>query len=180
MPVTFEKIGPRDDHKIFDRLIQMRDRYHQPLVAAEVKIELLLARAARDKNGDANGPPLKKHGHPTRTIVRIVSLKDRVAGLGDVIIMVDGDEWDEWTPAELDATLDNALTQIQLVMDEPKDGPATVRRDDADRPVLRLAKGDFMVSGFASVIRRHKENAAEAQALQAAHEKYVQNELAWG
>ncbi len=170
MPRTFEKVSPRDGHKIYDRMIVIRDRYHGPLKEAGVVIDLLLAHAARDKNDDPKGAAVKHGGYPAAAVIRIVSLKDRVAGLGDAQMIVDGDRWDEWTDAELDALLDDRLTGIEIVID--KDG--AVVRDDAGRPKLKIRLYDAQVGVFHSVAQKHKGNAFAVQAVAAIGKQFVE------
>lgn len=104
---TYEKVSPRDGHKIYDRLIVMRDRYHGELKEVGLDVTLLLVHAGRDENGDPIGSALKHNGYAAMATIKKTSLKDRVAGLGDAVLIVDGDKWDEWTDAELDALLDH-------------------------------------------------------------------------
>ncbi len=168
LPRTYEKIAP-GGHKIYDRMLAIRDRYHGALTETGVVIDLLLAHAARDKNDDPTGAAVKHGGYPAAATIRIVNLKDRVAGLGDVQLIVDGDKWDEWTDAELDALLDHELTHIEIVID--KDG--AVVRDDAGRPKLKLRLHDFQIGGFNSIAKKHKEDAFEVQSVAAVGKEFV-------
>lgn len=169
MGKTFEKIGCRDGHKIYDRLIVIRDRYHKPLKEAGVTIDLLLAHASRDQNDDPVGAAVKHGGYPAAAVIKIVSLKDRVAGLGDAQMIVDGDKWDEWTDAELDALLDHELTHLEIVVD--KDG--AIVQDDAGRPKLKIRLHDFQIGGFHSIAKKHKEDAFEVQSVATVGKEFI-------
>lgn len=176
MPRTYEKIHPRDGHKLYDRLVVVRDRYHQPLKEAGVEIDLLLAHAPRDKNDDATGHAVTHGGYPAMATIKVTSLKDRVAGLGDAVMIVDGDACDEWTDAEVDALLDHELTHLEITIDDK----GAVVRDDAGRPKLKCRKHDWQIGGFAEIAKRHKENAPEVKATKEAYVAYVQPMLNWG
>ncbi len=170
MPRTFERVTPDSGHKIYDRMLAIRDRYHGPLKEVGVVIDLLLAHAARDKNDDPTGAAVKHGGYPAAATIRIVSLKDRVAGLGDAQLIVDGDRWGEWTDAELDATLDDKLTQLEIVID--KDG--AVVRDDVNRPKLKIRLYDVQIGIFQSVATKHKMDSFAVQAVATVGKAFVE------
>lgn len=134
-------------------------QYHGELCDAGVEIDILLAHAPTDANGDANGPALKDRGHGCAAKTRIIPLRDRVAGRGDAEITLDGDEYDVWTGPQLEAILDHELTHLELCVGEK----GTVKRDDADRPKLRLRDHDHQYGWFDSVARRHGEYSVEVQ-----------------
>jgi len=172
MPVTYQKIDGND--KTYGRMLKAMTAHHQPLTNAEVLITMLSASGPRDENGDVSGPAIKVGGYAAKACVRITSLKDRAAGLGDAVIIVDGDNCDTWSEAEFAAILDHELTHLELKVDQ--DG--AIQRDDLGRPKLRMRKHDFHCGWFAEVAVRHKENSAEAQQLaeigkQAVHQGWL-------
>ncbi len=148
------------------------ERFHPELAKYEVTATLLCVSAARDENGMAKGPALLLHGYPCRATIKINSLKDRAAGLGDCTITFDGDEWENWTEPELIAVIDHELMHIEL---KGEDGET----DDAGRPKLKMRLHDFDHGGFEEVAKRHRENATEWQAF-AKTAKWFQQSFQWG
>ena len=68
----------------------------------------------------------------------------------DAEIVLDGDRWDELSAEEQDAAIDHELTHLELVVDD-----SGLRRDDLDRPNLRIRKHDHQFGWFDCVARRH-------------------------
>ena len=140
----------------------LRTKSHQHLDVAKVAIGYLFAYAPKDKKGDPKGPAIKNHGYPAAALVKVTSHKDRVAGLPDAVIILDGDQWPEWSEERRGAVLDHELEHLKLKTDRE----GAVRSDDNGRPLLKVKPHDFQVGGFSAVIDRHGEQAVEAQALQ--------------
>ena len=147
----------RDD--LLVALAEVMGLYHVELRDADVRIDVLVAYAKTDANGDPTGPAVKLHGHPCCAKVRVIGLRDRVAGRGDAEIIIDGDNCDTWPPEQLRAILDHELEHLELqVSDE-----GLVKRDDAERPKLRLREHDRQFGWFDSVARRHGYASIEVQ-----------------
>jgi len=134
-------------------------RYHPELRDAEVSVDLLLAYGPRDANGDLVSPALTSKGLQCLGKIRVLGLKDRVAGRGDAEMLLDGDQIDEWSDEELAAIIDHELTHLELQVAD--DG--TVKRDDIDRPKLRIRPHDREYGWFDSVARRHPEHSVEVR-----------------
>lgn len=149
---------------------RMMDRYHPQLRDAGVTVECLFAFATTDENGDTVGCAVKLHGYACKAVVRVLSLKDRTVGRGDVEIVIDGDNWDTWSEEERDALLDHELEHIELRVDN--DG--LVIRDDLERPKLRLRKHDHQFGWFDSIARRHGRASGEVAQALAFHDQYSQ------
>ncbi len=88
---------------------------------------------------------------------------DRAEGKADATVTVDGNRYDEWPLARLDAILDHELTHLELSL---KDG--AVQCDDLGRPKLRMRKHDQQYGWFNEVAERHGEDAVEVLQLKAA------------
>lgn len=161
MPRTFEKLDP--SHKIVEHLGNMLRRHHRQLYEAEVTIDVLLVRNV-SKDGEEIDPALSHNGYAAAATVKINSLSDRVEGKADATIKIDGNRWDEWPDARLDAILDHELTHLELKVDEEQ--PALVLRDDVGRPLLRMRKHDFQMGFFSEVAERHNQFAVETEQLQ--------------
>lgn len=148
MPIYDE--GSEEQHEVVQ---QMMEKYHQPLVDAQVKIDVLRAWARKDKNGDPVGPALTLHGWPCLAIVRVIPYKQRVKGCGDAEIAIDDERWDELSEWDRKALIDHELEHLEL----------RHKQDDLDRPKLKLRHHDYRLEGFHSIIRRHGRFALEWQ-----------------
>lgn len=149
---------PSDVSDMADEII---DLHHQRLSEAGVSIDFLFAHATRDKNGDPTGQALKHRGLACAGLCKIVPYKLRVQGHSDAEIILDGDRWDEWSNDQKRALLDHEITHIELCFD----GEGNLKRDDLDRPKLRLRPHDYDFGWFADVAERHGQHAFEIDQL---------------
>lgn len=143
-------------------LQSVMEKYHGPLHENGVKVDILLAKGPTDEDGENIGPAVKHHGRTCYAKVRIIGLKDRAAGRGDAEIILDGDHCDTWSQEQAEAILDHELTHLELQTFE--DG--ALKRDDLDRPKLRIRPHDREFGWFDSVARRHGQHAVEVQQAQ--------------
>jgi len=143
-------------------LADVMDEFHPHLRDAGLVIDLLLAHAATDVNGDTNGPALRLHGYACYATIRIIGLKDRVAGRGDAELLLDGDRCDTWSDEQLRAIFDHELTHLELQVSDQ----GNVKRDDIERPLLRVRKHDHQFGWFDCVARRHGQHSIEVQQAQ--------------
>lgn len=121
-----------------------------------LKIDILMAYGERDEETDKlKSPALKQYGMSALGLTRIIPLKERAKGNGDVEICLDADWWEKAPESERAALLDHELTHIR-VMD---------RTDDLGRPVIKLRKHDIQVGWFNIVAQRH--GAASQERIQA-------------
>lgn len=153
---TFEK----DNGAIGLLADEIIEQYRGELRDAGLKIDIVKAYATRNENGDPTGPAIKLHGQPAHAIVRIIGLKDRAKGHGDAEITVDGDDWHLFSEMEQRAILHHEIEHLVLVTDA-KSG--AVKRDDLDRPKLRMRLHDHQFGWFDNVARIYRENAIEVQ-----------------
>jgi hypothetical protein len=152
---TYEKAPP----KVVKVVEKLSRTYHSPLTEAGVTVDVLFAHATTDDNGDPTGPAIKHHGYEVAGLARIVNLKDRTKGMADAEIVLDGDRWEEWSEETQAALIDHELTHFELSTD--KDGH--VKRDDLDRPKLRIRKHDRQFGWFDEIVRRHGKASFEHQ-----------------
>lgn len=139
-------------------------RFHGRLEACGVKISTLVANPREDQNGDPTGEAIKVGGYPALAKIRITSLKDRVHGLGDAELIIDGFHWQTMGDDEKAALIDHELTHLDVTYVEDKKSKAmVVKRDDIDRPKLRMRLHDFQVGWFHEVVRRHGKASQEWQ-----------------
>lgn len=111
---------PTTEHREYLR--ELMKKFHPELVEYRVKVDMLLAHAARDKDGDPKGPALKLHGIPAWAIASITKLKDRAFGRGDCEILLDGDRLKDCRPEHL-----RAIRVSMLLTDFFNDWPARRR-----------------------------------------------------
>lgn len=145
--------------EVCDLVAEITSAYHGPLFDADVTFDLLFAHAETDDNGDAKGPALKLHGYQCAAVVRIVPYKQRVLGQGDAEIVFDGDRWDEWSDEQKRAIVDHEIEHLELAVDRE----GNVKRDDLDRPKLKMRKHDHQFGWFDSIARRHGQHSFEVQ-----------------
>lgn len=137
----------------------LKEQYHPELFNLEVTVDCLIAYGTRNETGFLTSPALTKNGVQCAGLVRITNLKDRVKGMADVEMLIDGDQLDDWNREELSAIIDHELTHVELNTD--KEG--NPRGDDIGRPQLKLRKHDYEFGFFNSVARRHGESSAECR-----------------
>lgn len=172
MPTLYEKAS--------DAVCQQADgvinKYHDRLRDAAVKIDFIFAHAPQDEKGFPTGPAIKWHGFSAAGVCKILSIKDRAMGRGDAEIILDGDKWDSWDVERQNALIDHELTHIELVVNQM----GILRRDDLDRPKLKLRKHDAEFGWFAEVARRHGTHSFEvhqATVLRQDYEVFFQAEF---
>lgn len=136
-------------------LSDAKTRYHDQRLDG-VRVGMLMAYAPEDKDtGDPKGPALKRHGVPCLALVRIVPTKDRVAGMPDAMIYVDGDAWRGLTHSERLALLDHELEHI--------DFPTNRGEDCHGRPKLKIKPHDHEFGWFDAVAERHGSSSQEVR-----------------
>jgi hypothetical protein len=165
------------DKDVMKIIKELFDQHHEELAEAGVRVGCLFAYAPKDENtGEPKGPALKLHGWPCAAIVKIVAHKDRVAGMPDAMICVDGKAWEEdWNENRQRAVLDHELTHIEVCRDE--DG--AVKLDDCHRPKLKMRPDDWNINGFQEIAQRYKEDSIEVGAARAMADKYGQLLFPW-
>ena len=145
-----------NDHEC-ELLSEVLEKHHPELHDAELIVDVLVAFATKNEQGEPRGPALSHGGYPAIATVRINSLKQRVLGGGDALVTLDGDRWGDFSPLQQRAILDHELTHLELV--EGEEGG--VEGDDIGRPRLRLRKHDHQFGWFDDVVRRHGANSVE-------------------
>jgi hypothetical protein len=151
----FFSLAPTDAHKLCQRLIQT---YHSDLDSAAVKVDLVLA--FRDPEGEA--PAMEKDGHRIMGKASILNLKDRVKGMGDCEIILDGDAWDGLPEKQKAALMDHELEHFEVKRD--KEG--SFLYDDMNRPMLKIRNHDRQFGWFDTVAQRHRSDSLEVAELQ--------------
>jgi hypothetical protein len=160
MPTVHEKA----DDEIAALVAEIMKEHHWELAEAGVTIGCLIAT-----NPDAAA--VKLHGYPCDAVVRIVPLKQRVHGMPDAEIVIDGGEWETLPDERRRALIDHELTHLTLALDKKTKKPKT---DDLGRPKLKMRLHDWELGGFAEIAKRHGDAAPEKRAFRNTADKYGQ------
>lgn len=162
MPSSFVT-APAEIPKLAHGLMK---KQHQDLLEADATITFLFAT-------NQDGPPITHNGWPALALAKITSLRDRVAGLADALIVIDAEQWEDWTEEKRIAILDHELHHLEV----RRNKAGAVKYDDANRPKLRIRPHDFQFGGFHVMAERHGESSAEVDAVTSITRRWVQMEL---
>lgn len=142
-----------------DLIAKVMKKHHSDLGQFDVSVGCVFALATRDKNGEPKDVPIKVAGYREAASVQINKLKERVLGLPDCTITIDGDQWGDWDLPQRTALIDHELTHVVLQRDRNND----VKYDDAERPKLELRLHDYHLGGFEAIAERYGEDSFEVQ-----------------
>ncbi len=150
MPKTHR---PADDadRKLLDAVLE---KWHEPLVRADVTVGLLYATGG-----------LSHGGYPVAAHAKINNQRDRVEGKPDCTITVNHDTWTMRPDAEKVAILDHEANHFEVVTEVNDEGETVVAVDDCFRPKLASRKHTVFIGGFDCIIERHGAMALEAQQI---------------
>lgn len=148
MPKTYER-APDSVQELATPIIE---KFHADLKAAGVTIDYMFAK---NDSGDA----VTLGGYACNAVVKILGLKERVKGQADAEIVIDEEHWNGMTEKTQIALLDHELYHLTVV----KDDTGSIKRDDTNRPRLKMRKHDYQFGWFAEIARRHTTDAIEVQ-----------------
>lgn len=131
---------------------------HQPLLDAEVQFDYVFAFPDYDEDGAAKNEAIKKNGVKALGLCRILPLKDRAMGRGDVEITLDGEWWQDANEQERAALLDHELHHAEV---KKQNGCVVI--DDLRRPKIKLRKHDVEIGWFNIIAERHGAFSQECQ-----------------
>jgi hypothetical protein len=154
-------------------------KHHKELTEAGVTITTLMAFATRKEDGSLSGPAMAEKGFALAGRIKITSHKDRVAGLADAILMLDGDRWEEWSEERQAALVDYELTHLEIRRDEE----GGVLLDDCCRPKLKIKQHDAQVGVFFSNMEKYGKDAIDTEVvakLAQDSREWIQPLLTWG
>jgi len=135
-------------------------KYHTALVKAGVVLDLLMAHADTNEEGQATGDAITRDGVRVGGVASIVGPKHRAQGLGDALLLLDGDAWETMKEAEQEALIDHLLARIELKSDRE----GAVLTDDENRPKLKLRPWGYVMKGYREVAKRHGAASVEEKA----------------
>lgn len=104
---TYTQVDPHTKESLNDLLFRFsgaHDEMYQRMIDAGLKIDLLFAHGDRDEDLNLVGDAIKHQGHKALGLCSIINLKDRVAGLGDVRILIDHDWFEKVGDVDAAAT----------------------------------------------------------------------------
>jgi len=162
MPTTYTDC----DEEVFGLVRKIIKRTHPELAEAGVEVNCVFAM-----NGETAA--LKHQGYQALAIVKINDLKARQQGLKDATIFLDANAWKDMPGPQQAALIDHELTHLVPMRD--KEGE--IKKDDLDRPRLRIRLHDYHLGGFLEVAKRHRQASHEHAQMSSAVEKFVQLEL---
>jgi hypothetical protein len=141
---------------------------HGDLHNAGVTITALIARSEE-------GPALKVGGKEALGCIRVTKLTERTLGLGDALMILDGESMIAWSSKRLQAVIDHELRHLMLAKNK-KTGQ--IQLDDEGRPKLRIRPHDFEFGWFARTAELYGEESYEvSQAREIVAAQFVQNFL---
>jgi hypothetical protein len=163
MSSTFERAN-----KLIEGLVQKAiESYHPALTKEGVTVDCIIARRTVSVGADDTEERhcLKRNGYPIDAKIQVTSLVDRARGIADAKLTIDGYEWNHATDRQRLALIDHELEHLDLVPLKPtKKEPNLTgnKRDDLNRPMLKVRPHDWMLAGFKTVAERHGEHSHEA------------------
>ena len=126
------------------------ETYRRDLADADVTTAILFASNPDDH-------PLKSHGFPAAATIKVQPLKQRAAGNCDSLLCIDHHQWTRFTDEQKTALLHHEAVHLVLALDEDN----MVKRDDLNRPKLKLRIHDSECGIFTEVITQHGRNALD-------------------
>lgn len=160
-----------------DVLAEVAKAYFPHLADAGVTVGLLVAHAKVGKDGEVSGHALKLHGLPALAIVRINKLRDRIRGMPDAMIDIDGDAYPGLPDAQRRSLFHHELEHIVVVYDKES---GAVKYDDAGRPKLKLRPHEIVIGGFWGTVDAFGADAHESIAYRDVHKGFTQRVFPWG
>lgn len=154
---TYEK-APKSTYDLADRIL-LEYETHKPLIACELKIDIVMAHADQDEKGRLLNDALTKNGVKALGVTRALPIKDRAMGRGDAEICLDADWWSLASGDEQAALLDHELHHISVKCDRS----GNIQYDDLNRPKIKLRKHDVEVGWFKLIADRHGAASIERQ-----------------
>lgn len=164
MSKSYEKANP-DVMRLLEAVVK---QHHKDLAKEGVRVGVTMVECE-------DGPAVTHAGQPCAAKVELVTLAKRVHAPVDAIIQVDEAIWKELNGEARNALIDHEVTHLELV----RDAKEKVKRAADGRPKIRLRPDDWMLTGFAEVVKRHGRAALEYQALRSLDEQHGQLLFDW-
>lgn len=134
---------------VINRIERLQQKFHSNLEGVTIQSLFVFS--------EEPGCALKHQGYPAGAIAKIVSTKDRAAGLADAMIVVDRYTYSGLTEKRKDALIDHELYHFDLARD--KDG--FPKADGLGRLKLKMRMHDHQLGWFDAIANRHGEHSME-------------------
>lgn len=142
-----------DAHEVAQRVLHNFPDFKH-LIRVEMTFQVIFAYPTLDAEGEPKGPAIKHNGYPARATIKINSHKDRVAGLPDVTITVDGDWYGQANDRQRQAIFFHEFLHIELkTFTDKVTGEEIPDSDDAGRPKLKMRLHDMQIGVFAQPMK---------------------------
>lgn len=162
-------------NKAIEAMIQHALEKYQPQLLKEgVTVDCTIARRIVN---DEDVHAMKRAGYPIDAKIGVTSLQDRARGIADAKLTIDGLEWNIATDRQRLALIDHELEHLVLVEIKPTKKNRFMtgfKRDDLNRPMLKVKPHDWMLAGFKTVTERHGAHSHEAMQFAAFRDQYGQ------
>lgn len=140
--------------------------WHKPLEDAGVKLSILTAWAPVDENDQPKGRPIVHRGLAVLAYVKICSLKQRVQGVGDAELIIDGQYWKDLKATKKKALIDHELEHLKIVFGEQDQA----KTDSEGRPKMKMKLHDYELGGFNDVAQRNQYESLECEQIRGVFE----------
>lgn len=144
--------------------------WHAPLEDAGVKLSILTVWSPVDDKGVAKGRPIIHGGRAVLAYVKVCSLKQRVQGVGDAELIIDGEAWNGMKAAKKKSLVDHELEHLKIIFDSEDNA----KTDSEGRPKMKLKLHDYELGGFNDVALRHGKQSHEAEQVREVFEQHPQ------
>lgn len=157
MSVTYEQAPEAEVGAMVARVMA---EHHKHLHEMGVTIETLFA--SKYNADDEPEAAIVVRGQVCGAKISITSLQDRVRGIADAKLVIDGEYgWKRLTPETRAALIYRELCHLTFATD--KDGNPKV--DDHGRPKLKYRHSDYALDGFGSCMEIFGEASIEAKQI---------------
>ena len=137
--------------ELYEAVNRVMEKTHPELHAAAVHVDVIVARSE-------DGPPLTVRGVECAGSIRITSTRERALGIGDAVMVLNGELLPTWSDKRLTSAIDRELMRLELTKDKKTGEP---KEDDQGRPKLRIRPFDFSIEGFHDVADRNGRDSIE-------------------
>jgi len=158
MGTSYTKVTD-DVYKVVDQV--MHD-HHEDLVDVGATVLCLFAEADI-KQLMKGKTAIMKNGIPCAATIRQTSLIERVAGMADLVILIDKPRWELLDAIGRQALIDHELTHPGVKREKKTQD---VCFDAADRPLFLMDPHDYEIGVFKSIISRYGMAAVDCQNIQ--------------
>jgi hypothetical protein len=162
MPVYYH-ISNKAALEVRERIEATMGKYHPELAKHDVTVDVLIAWHT---DGEA---AVKLHGYACAATIGVTPYKQRVLGVADAVMTVDGETWNRLAERERESLIDHELQHLEVQYDDEGE----TKSDDLGRPKLKLRLHDWELGGFEAIVRRHGKASIDWQSLNVTAEKVL-------